>query len=96
MPRRVEPACEGRSLPALERLLPVLGDQFDDLAGLLRRKELLDPIGEMAVIEQPTGRAAAKSRLLTRLGAESVAQQIREEMVVAKPLARGIRVHEEK
>ena len=90
-PGRGQPTDERQGFLAFEEALAPLDDHPHHLSSVAGGEQLLDSVGQLALTEQEAGGPPAQARLLGRFGRpQPVAQQISEEVVVAKPSAAAV------
>ena len=93
----VDPAGDRPLTAALEKLVPVGGDQLDRVAEVAGRDRVLDRLVDRVGLAIPSRRAAVKLDDEPRSRARQLmAQQLGEQMVVAVPLALGIEGNDER
>ena len=83
-------------LLAFEEALAPLDDHPYHLRSVARGEQLLDGVGQVAVAEKIGGGSSAQPRFLVGFrGPEAIAQQVSEQVVVAKSFAVALRLHQE-
>ena len=96
VPERVEPAGDGLDPAPLQVRVQALGDQLARPADVAAGDRVPDGLAGRAGLLVPGRRAAVQRRHEVRPGSrELVPQQLREEMVVAIPLALGVERHQQ-